>query len=868
MHRFNLCHDVLMQESTNKGLLSMAFVWLRFSELRQLDWQRNYNTKPRELAHAQNRLTLMLAEAYRSESPKRRQLLKMILSTLGRGGEGGAGQAIRDDILKIMHRHHIKEVGGTFMEEWHQKLHNNTTPDDVVICQAYLKFLYSEGNLGEFYGHLSGNGISRDRLRNFERAIVTDPDYLPHIKDGLIWDFENYLKTLQRVHDSLDLESAIEQNSAQLPQRAYDLLDFIRSRSHHGSNMALDMGDKIGEVRAILEEQIDSAHGAVQVRDLMYLDLALSELLRRFVEGFVDKNTPYEQLTRLMEILSRNVLFSFKDKELSMGLQHWQSLSNESGLKRIEALKVKSVSDRIARVLTDMIDEIQELMSSKATLLGEAFDAETWTVDGFIDGVVRGSEMFALSLVQRQLDEKLREWADLGDWQIISPGDVKGEVLVLDSLAKVQDQVFEEPTILVVDHVGGEEEPPRGAVGILTPCAVDVLSHLSVRTRTYGTLFATCYHPETMEALKAKATQSVRAASNASGELLVETLNEKSSMIQANGKPVEVNVRAVKQRFDRWVLPSKDFSEDRVGGKSLNLSALKDVLPEGVGIPSSVAIPYGVYEKVLACKENESVCRDILRLGTQLPEQNSSIPLLELRNAIMQLRAPQGFKEALSEVMASEGMGEIEDWDKCWAGIVGVWASKWNLRAYVSRRSCRIDHHKIFLAVLVQHVVPAEYAYVIHTVNPFSGDPDEVYAELVLGLGETLVSGEPGRALSFTYSRSTGKCRILSFPNKGTGMYGSGLIFRSDSNGEDLENYAGAGLYDSFLQEGKREIKVLDYRKEKLFTDLSFCYELMESIGRLGVDVEAACKGVPQDIEGVWSEGKLTVVQTRAQMGV
>lgn len=27
------------------------------------------------------------------------------------------------------------------MEEWHQKLHNNTTPDDVPICSAYIAFL-------------------------------------------------------------------------------------------------------------------------------------------------------------------------------------------------------------------------------------------------------------------------------------------------------------------------------------------------------------------------------------------------------------------------------------------------------------------------------------------------------------------------------------------------------------------------------------------------------------------------------------------------------------------------------------------------------------------------------------------------------
>jgi hypothetical protein len=38
-------------------------------------------------------------------------------------------------------RNHIPEKKGTWMEEWHQKLHNNTTPDDVPICSAYLAFL-------------------------------------------------------------------------------------------------------------------------------------------------------------------------------------------------------------------------------------------------------------------------------------------------------------------------------------------------------------------------------------------------------------------------------------------------------------------------------------------------------------------------------------------------------------------------------------------------------------------------------------------------------------------------------------------------------------------------------------------------------
>jgi hypothetical protein len=35
------------------------------------------------------------------------------------------------------------------------------------------------------------------------------------------------------------------------------------------------------------------------------------------------------------------------------------------------------------------------------------------------------------------------------------------------------------------------------------------------------------------------------------------------------------------------------------------------------------------------------------------------------------------------------------------------------------------------MAVLVMRVVPAQYAFVIHTVNPATRDEDEIYCELV-----------------------------------------------------------------------------------------------------------------------------------------
>lgn len=66
------------------------------------------------------------------------------------------------------------------------------------------------------------------------------------------------------------------------------------------------------------------------------------------------------------------------------------------------------------------------------------------------------------------------------------------------------------------------------------------------------------------------------------------------------------------------------------------------------------------------------------------------------------------------------------------------------------------------------------------------------------------------------YSCSRIACmQILMFPSKSDGMFvRESLIFRSDSNGEDLEGYAGAGLYDSITMDPTTMEKV-DYNGDR-----------------------------------------------------
>jgi len=128
-----------------------------------------------------------------------------MFAMLGKGS--GNGQQVRDEILHIMHRHKISERAGHFYEQWHQKLHNNTTPDDIPICEALLLFLKNGGNLQMYWDHLHKNGITKERLASYERRIDTEPWHKPEA----IPDFENYLRILKQMHSSDDLNMLIDE---------------------------------------------------------------------------------------------------------------------------------------------------------------------------------------------------------------------------------------------------------------------------------------------------------------------------------------------------------------------------------------------------------------------------------------------------------------------------------------------------------------------------------------------------------------------------------------------------------------------------------------------------------------------------------
>ncbi|KAJ0527016.1 putative transferase [Helianthus annuus] len=168
-------------------------------------------------------------------------------------------------------------------------------------------------------------------------------------------------------------------------------------------------------------------------------------------------------------------------------------------------------------------------------------------------------------------------------------------------------------------------------------------------------------------------------------------------------------------------------------------------------------------------------------LGLQQPKEELLYQQVSYGNyeVIKKLRSEGAGLEAqeLKNKMQSSGMPWSGDegqqrWEQAWIAIKKVWASKWNEITYFSTRKVKLDHELLCMVVLVQEIINDDYAFVIYTTNPSSGDPSEIYAEVVKGLGETLVGAYPGRALSFIAKKDKlDSPKVLGYPSKPIGLF-------------------------------------------------------------------------------------------------
>lgn len=161
------------------------------------------------------------------------------------------------------------------------------------------------------------------------------------------------------------------------------------------------------------------------------------------------------------------------------------------------------------------------------------------------------------------------------------------------------------------------------------------------------------------------------------------------------------------------------------------------------------------------------------------------------------------------------------------------WASLWTARSIAYRNRNGFYHENVALAVVVQGMVEAEKSGVLFTINPLSGEKNEMLVNASYGLGESIVSGRVTPD-NYRISKKTGK-----------------LVLEQQMGSKEIQiRTAKEGLT---LEEGVTESK----RNR-------FCLEQHElkQLSELGMKVEEHYKA-PQDIEWAFAGGKLYLLQTR-----
>ncbi|HID91045.1 TPA: phosphoenolpyruvate synthase, partial [Candidatus Bathyarchaeota archaeon] len=208
-----------------------------------------------------------------------------------------------------------------------------------------------------------------------------------------------------------------------------------------------------------------------------------------------------------------------------------------------------------------------------------------------------------------------------------------------------------------------------------------------------------------------------------------------------------------------------------VGGKCANLGEL---ISAGIPVPPGFAVTAYAYEKFITETGIASKIYDVIGETVEeegKPEQFERASI-EIRRIIESTPVPKDVREAIGKAyrrlckelghvvsVAVRSSATAEDMpDASFAGqqetflnVSGedelvektrrCWSSLFTPRAIFYRIQKGYPHEKVLISVGVQKMVNAKAAGVIFTINPVTGEPNQIIIEANWGLGESVVSG-------------------------------------------------------------------------------------------------------------------------------
>jgi alpha-glucan,water dikinase len=346
--------------------------------------------------------------------------------------------------------------------------------------------------------------------------------------------------------------------------------------------------------------------------------------------------------------------------------------------------------ERVSLALQSQAEEIYSMTQPKAEEFGKALNSNPAYISTFAEEVIRGSGGLVLSQILACLAGPVRDAGQLGVWELASSIEsATGELKVMDDLVGIQGQSFDTPQVLFVNKIGGMEDIPPGVVAILSPMGVDVLSHIAIRARNQKVLLASCHDAGAYGALVEanKAHKFLKVSVDGNHQVACEAAESAGGVAgggKGSAKSVTLAAPDLGPSKAKYVLVDSAFAQGCLGGKSNNLQLLrkpeaKALLGDDVQLPSSVALPFGAFERVLALPSNGAVVAKLTQLENALTGKavDDEKTLQEMRDTIVnELQPPPELHAELVAACSSVGMPAdlTEDDEACFDSIKQVWA--------------------------------------------------------------------------------------------------------------------------------------------------------------------------------------------------
>jgi phosphoglucan,water dikinase len=640
---------------------------------------------------------------------------------------------------------------------------------------------------------------------------------------------------------------------------------------------------------------------AVMLADIALEDFAfvlLSEIINASEK--TDGNSAAECQINALTLALQNLVLSGVAPAESTAVQNelraWGgALPRES---RSELLRQKATMLRGRRLAEDFGDRVIALFSARADKLGRALGVAEHAIRVFCEADIRSHIVFQISKLATSLLRQIRQQLKLPPWDVLVPGLAVGRATAMGTLDSGQDTA-KDPVIALLQNAVGDEEIPGNVTGIFLAHELPHLSHLAVRARQAGLVFVACEEATEFEGLQSLEGQMINLSATPD-KVEWKTRPAEQPPLEAQPRSPK-KLRPVRLAREPRCIPLEEAMAENSGGKAAGARRLTELShrPDaGFSAPAALTVPFGVMEQMLGATPviGAQYKEAIKELDRTVPADIDAVAA-RLRNLLQQLLVA---KEILAEVqhkfsspLIVRSSANCEDTDEfAGAGLyesvpnvlpadVGsaigkVWSSLWTRRAVLSRQKAGIPHDRAHMAVLIQALLNPDFAFVLHTVNPVTRDPRSLYAEIVVGLGETLVSastaGEPYR---FSCDKPSGAVDILAFANFSTAARPTAVaagVSPAVEGGVPPPGQSPPGRLPGSTSGEMPDAtgissQIIDYSQVNLSRDPAALISLAFRLCKIGVLVEQAL-GKPQDIEGVVIGDKVYLVQTRPQQGV